>query len=188
MGPPSLPFSTHCLKPLSWTKKSQLRNSCPLRSLPQSPSSLPQPQKAPSFAEDPPLPYSALLNLPSYSRTAPSTNPLSSPPTTRQTSTPTYLVPRPALWTHTITPTSTLSLFRTVRTFGLHKRSSSTKTSYISSPIAKTSQRHSPTLSPLSRLKSFIRSLYRRQAPFPPSSCAPKSGAILTLPPSHSAA
>jgi hypothetical protein len=188
MGPPSLPFSTHPLKPLSQTKKSQLRNSCPLRSSPLSPLSPPQPQKAPFSAEDPPLPYSPLSSLLSYARIRPLTSPLSSPPTTRWTSTPTFLAPCPALRIPATTPISTPSPSRMVRTFGLRKRSSQIKTSYISSPTPKTSQRHSPTLSPLLGLKSFTWSLYHHLAPFLPSSCVLKSGTTHTPPPSCSVA
>jgi len=161
-----------------------LRNSRLLRSLPLLLSSPPQPQKALSFTKDPPLPYSPSSSLPSYVHTSPSTSPLLSLPTMRQTSTHTFLAPCPTPQTPTTTPTSTLSPFRMVRTFGLHKRSSSTETFYISSHTAKTSQRHSPILSPLSGLKSFIQSLCRQWAPLPPSSSAPKLGAILILPPS----
>jgi len=182
MGPPSLPFSTHCSKPLSLTRKSQLRNSRPLKSLPLSPSSPPQPQKAPSSTEDPPLPYSPSSSPPSYTCTRPSISPLSSLPTTRQIFTPTSFAPRPAPQTPAATPTSTPSLFRMVRTFGLRKRSSPTKTFYVSSPASKTSQRHSPTLSPLSGLKSFIRSLYCHLAHSYPSFCAPNLGTILLCP------
>jgi hypothetical protein len=174
MGPPSLPFSTHCSKPSSRTKKSQSRNSRPLRSLPQSPLSRPLPPKLLSFTEDPPPPYSPPSNPPSYGHISSSTSPLSSPPITRWTTTLTSSPPRPAQRTPATTPTNTPSLSRTVKTFGLHKRSSSTETSYVSSPIAKTSQRPSPISSPLFGLKSFIWSLYRRQAHFPPSSCALK--------------
>jgi hypothetical protein len=73
----------------------------------------------------------------------------------------TFLAPHPAPQTPATTPTNTPFLSRTVRTFGLHKRSSPTETSYVSFPTVKTSLRHSPTLSPLSGLKSFIRFLYR---------------------------
>jgi hypothetical protein len=165
-----------------------LRNSCPLRSSPLSPSSPPQYQKAPSFTKDPPPPYSLLSSLPSYSCTSTSTSPLSSPPTTRQTYTHTFLVPCPALRIPATTPTSTPFLSRTVRTFGLHKRSLSTETFYVSSPTVKTSLRHSPTLSPLLGLKSFIWSLYRQQALSLPSSCAPKLGTTPTPLPSPSVA
>jgi len=184
MGPPSRPYSTHHMKPLSQTKKSQLRNSRPLRSLPRLPSSPPQPQKALSSTEDPPPLYSEKSNPPSYHRIGLSTNHPLSLPIVRWTSTHTFLAPCPAPRTPTTTPTNTPSLFRTVRTFGLHKRSSPTKTSYVSSPTAKTSPRHSPTLSPLSGLKSFIQSLYCQQALFPPSFCVPKLGATRTPPPS----
>jgi len=156
----------------------------PLRSSPQSPSFPPQPQKAPSFTENPPLPYSTLLNPLSYLHTDYLTHRPLTPPMTKQTFTPTFSVPCLAPWTPATTPTNTPSPLRTVRTSGLHKRSLPTKTSYVSSPTAKTSQRHSPTSSPLLGLKSFIQSLYCQRAPFPPSSCAPKSGTIPTLPPS----
>ena len=158
----------------------------PRRSSPQSLSFPPPPQKAPSSTEDPPLPYSPSSNPPSYTCISSLTSPLSSPPTTRRTYTLTSLVPRPTLQTPATTLINTPSPSRTVRTFGLCKRSSPTKTSYVSSPASKTSQRHSPTSSPLSGLKSFIRSLYHHQAPFLPSFCAPKSGATHILPPSHS--
>jgi hypothetical protein len=126
---------------------------------PLSPSSPPQYQKAPSFTKDLPPPYSPSSSPLSYDRTNASTSRLSSPPTTRRTYTPTSSAPRPAPRTPAITPTSTPSLFRTVRTFGLRKRSSPTETSYVSSPTAKTSLRHSPISSPLSGLKSYIQSL-----------------------------
>jgi len=172
-GPPSCLFSTHHSKPLSQTKKSQSRNSRPLRSLPQSPLFLPQLQKAPSFRH-PPLPYSLLSSPPSYVHTSPSTSPPSSPPIMRQIFTHIFSVPRPTRRTPTTTPTSIPFLFRMVRMFGLHKRNSPTRTFYVSSLASKTSQRHSPISSPPSGLKSFIWSLYHQWAPFPPSSYAPK--------------
>jgi len=139
MGPPSLPFSTHHSKPSSQTRKSQSRNSCPPRSLPQSRSFLLLLQKAPSFIRDPPPPYSPLSSPPSYACTSLSTSPLSSPPITRRTYTPTFLAPYPAPQTPTTTPTNIPSLFRTVRMFGLYKRSLPTETSYVLSPASKTS-------------------------------------------------
>jgi len=160
----------------------------PLRSSPWLPLFPPQPQKALSSTEDPPPPYSPSLSPLSYTHIRPLMSPRSSPPTMRWTTTQTFLAPRPAPWTPATTPTNTPSLFRTVRMFGLRKRSSPTKTSYVSSSTAKTSLRHSPTSSPLLGLKSFIWSLYCRQALSPPSSCVPKSGTTCTPPPSLSVA
>jgi len=155
--------------------------------LPPSPSSPPQDQKVQSFTKDLPLPYSPSSNPLSYAHIRHSTSPPSSLPIMRRTYTRTSLAPRPALRTPA-TPTSTPSLFRTVRMFGLRKRSLQTETSYVSSPTAKTSLRHSPTLSPPSGLKSCTRFLYRQQALSLPSSCAPKLGTTLTPPPSPSVA
>jgi hypothetical protein len=133
-----------------------LRNSCPLRSSPWSPSFPPLPQKALSSTEDLPPPYTVKLSPLYYHRIDFLMNCPLSLPIVRWTSTPISLVPCPVLQIPATTPTSTPSPFRMVRTFGLHKRSSPTETSYVSFPTAKTSHRHSPISSPLLGLKSFI--------------------------------
>ena len=139
MGCPFLSYSTPYSKPSSQMKKSLSKNFHPLKLSPQSQSSLPQPPKALSSTEDPPPLYSLSLNPPSYTHTSSSMDPQLSPLTIKWTFTQTFLASHPAPWTPAATPTNTPFHFRMVRMSGLHKRSSPTETSYISSHTPKTS-------------------------------------------------
>jgi len=136
-------------------KKSQSRNSRLLKSLPPLPSSLHQPWKAQSST--PPLLYSPSSSPPFYASILHSTSPspLSSPPIMRQNFTLTSSVHRPILRRPTTTPTSTPSLSRTGKMFGLRRRSLSPKTSYISSLTTTTLITTSPTSSPHSGVRFF---------------------------------